>query len=168
MEQLYFVNTNKINDEIRPVYLSDSSCESSRSSSPIKSPNTSPNTSINIEQCLRKGDLKLIKSFYPSSTKIPGELVHQNLIVDCSKGLCDIPKNKMSIHGGILQNRFRTWRYIVERLDRKFSEHEIDAILIVINVLYKDVNWKHPFWNEMSCHPKINSLAKRWIQNQTI
>ena len=126
--------------------------------------NKSLSSNWKIEEYLRSGDLPSIKVLFNTN---PNIYIDKNLIVDCSKGLNELPFNKMSIYGSILKSRFKAWKYIIERLNRNLSEQELEAIINVANILYKDINWTHPFWKEISVHNNINNYAKKWIQYRT-
>ena len=135
----------------------------SRSNSPT---NTQHSKSFTIEEYLRSGDFESIKVLL-STTPILELNISENLIIDCSKGLNELNKNKMSIYGSILRNRFKAWRYIVERLNRDLSLNELESIIIVANSNYKDINWSHPFWKNISLNSSLNNYAKKWIQYRT-
>ena len=119
-----------------------------------------------IEDYLRSGDLESIKVLF-SSKPISDISISENLIIDCSKGLHELPYNKMTISGSILQGRFRAWRYIIERLDRVLTENELEAVIVVANSLYKNINWRHPFWTQISMNKGLNEYAKKWIKYRT-
>ena len=128
---------------------------------------SSPTLPFIIEQSLRQGDIITLKGYF-SVEKIPGSYVNENLIVDCSKGIAKYRNNRGTSLSSVLFDRFKCWKFIIERLDRTFSLNEMEAILYVINQTYKDINWKHPFWSQFSYHEEISDLARRRIQQQTI
>ena len=117
-----------------------------------------------IDEYLRKGDWKTIQVLMKTT---PDYHISENTIIDTTKGFKDIPFNKMSPAGFYLFNRFRAWRTILEHINRDLTVNEVDAIIHVVNTMYKDINWNHTFWQYISCHPQLNSYAKNWIRNST-
>ncbi len=126
--------------------------DSSRSESPT----------FSLEDILRSGDYVTLKSVITKNIN-----VSENIIIDCAKGIEKARYHKMEIYGSILFNRFKCWRIVLENINREISENELESIIFVVNSMYKDINWNHAFWKQISCNPNLNQYAKNWIKSRT-